>query len=93
MKTVAAVVATVALLSTPAFASTSLKFVGANNNVETQVCVAAAEQGLKAADKAGKKLGLSKSETRSLLCNGQTITAFSQKVKSTEVASTKVYSL
>ncbi|MBW8189706.1 hypothetical protein K0504_01550 [Neiella marina] len=92
MKTVTAIAATVALFAAaPTFASTSLKFVAANDQVETQVCVAAVKDGMQGADKVGKELGLSKYETRNVICNGRAIASFSRKYKdvSAEVVSTK----
>ncbi|MBW8189889.1 hypothetical protein K0504_02480 [Neiella marina] len=94
MKTVAAVVATFALFAAPTFASPSVKFVAANDNIETQVCVAAATQGLQVAEEIGKEKGLSKYETRALVCNGRTIASFSRKHQpSADVASIKSYTL
>ncbi|GGA64840.1 hypothetical protein GCM10011369_02770 [Neiella marina] len=79
MKTVTAVAATVALFAAPTFASPSLKFVAANDKVETQVCMTAAQQGIQAADAIAKANGMNKYQTRSLICNGRPITAFSRK--------------
>lgn len=89
MKTVTAIAATVALFAAPTFASTSLKFVAANDNTETQVCVAAAQGGMQAADEVGKEFGLSKYQTRNLVCNGRAIASFSRKYKDADVVSSE----
>lgn len=82
MKTVIKVTAIVlglVAIASPAFASTSLKFVAANNSAETQVCLTAAQQGMQAAQTIAIELGLSKSESQMLICNGREITSFSRK--------------
>ncbi|MBW8190363.1 hypothetical protein K0504_04880 [Neiella marina] len=93
MKSIFAVAATtVALLSTPALANTSLKFVAANEAVESQVCVAAATQGLQAADTLGKELGLNKFQTRNVVCNGRQISDFARKYKNVDAKDASVQS-
>lgn len=85
----AAAATTVALMSTPAVANTSLKFVAANEAAESQVCVAAATQGLQAADTLGQELGMNKYQTRNLVCNGRTIRDFARKYSTAEVQAAK----
>ncbi|GGA70750.1 hypothetical protein GCM10011369_10610 [Neiella marina] len=86
MKPLVALTGALVVIASPAFGSTSMKFVAANQSIESQVCVVAAQQGVEAATATGSELGLSKSEVRNLVCNGRLLTSFSRKYQRLQAA-------
>ena len=69
------------LFATSAFASTERVYFAKNDSIESQVCVAAANQGLAAAKELGAKHGIRVSRvSSSLYCNGQDIRDIAKNV-------------
>ncbi|MBD1389620.1 hypothetical protein IC617_09275 [Neiella sp. HB171785] len=89
MKPLIALTGALVVIASPAFGSTSMKFVAANQNIESQVCVIAAQQGVEAAKQAGAELGLSTHDVRNLVCNGRQLTSFSRKYQRLQAVDTK----
>lgn len=88
MKTLFAASLTLALSSTVVAKPANIKFVAMDQNYETQLCLAAAQEGLEAAENLAASFGINdKGYKLKTKCNGESLVYFARKYEKKEQTS------